>query len=61
MIESYNTPVMRAVALVMPLRHHCGGHEVVVVVPRAKAEPYAAAAHKIQEHERPGAGGSTTS
>ena len=53
-IESYNTPVNVGGALVMPGDIIVADTEGVVVVPRAKAEAVAAAAHKIQEADKAG-------
>lgn len=53
-IESYNQPVNVGGVLVMPGDVIVADNEGVVVVPRAKAEAVAAAAHRIQEGDKKG-------
>ncbi len=53
-IESYNTPVNVGGVLVMPGDVIVADTDGVVVVPRAKAEAVAAAAHRIQEDDKGG-------
>jgi 4-hydroxy-4-methyl-2-oxoglutarate aldolase len=53
-IESYNSPVNVGGVLVMPGDVIAADHEGVVVIPRAKAEAVAAAAHRIQEEDKVG-------
>ncbi len=53
-IESYNNPVNVGGVLVMPGDVVVADNEGVVVVPRAKAEAVAAAAHRIQEGDQEG-------
>jgi len=54
LIESYNNPVNVGGVLVMPGDIIVADTEGVVVVPRAKAEAVAAAAHRIQEGDKVG-------
>jgi len=53
-IESYNNPVNVGGVLVMPGDIIVADMEGVVVVPRAKAEAVAAAAHRIQDGDKEG-------
>jgi regulator of RNase E activity RraA len=53
-IESYNGPVTVGGVLVMPGDVIVADNEGVVVVPRAKAEPVAAAARRILENDKVG-------
>jgi 4-hydroxy-4-methyl-2-oxoglutarate aldolase len=53
-IESYNTPINVGGVLVMPGDVIVADTEGVVVVPRAKAEAVAGAAHRIQEADKAG-------
>lgn len=53
-IESYNNPVNVGGVLVMPGDVIAADNEGVVVVPRARAEAVAAAAHRIQEGDKVG-------
>jgi regulator of RNase E activity RraA len=53
-IESYNNPVNVGGVLVMPGDVIVADAEGVVVVPRAKAEAVAAAAHRIQDGDKEG-------
>ncbi|MFB3826967.1 MAG: RraA family protein [Bryobacteraceae bacterium] len=53
-IESYNTPVNVGGVTVMPGDVIVADNEGVAVVPRAKAEAVAAAAHRIQDGDKAG-------